>query len=288
MHSPLLGCFLSPDSIVPRPDDPSHGDSLRSQALNRYSYARNSPLVRIDPSGHFDIPSELHDFLAGANYALWSANALITDEATQRALLSYTEPIGESRDYNPAYQLGQLTGNVLAVAQGGVEVGAGAGLAGSGAAACGTGVLCVAGAPALAGGVALAGHGTLVATKGSVQLAEQVTYLQASARELRKNMEAEGVRFGLFDSAHHIVPRNISYGRAAEARRILSDVGIGIDDAVNGVKLPWFRHQTMGLHTRRAVEAVWKRLNKAKGNKEEILQVLGELRDEIESGTFSP
>ncbi|BCX04245.1 MAG: hypothetical protein KatS3mg053_2183 [Candidatus Roseilinea sp.] len=118
-YSPLLARFLSPDSIVPRPDDPSHGDSLRSQALNRYSYARNSPLVRVDPGGHFDIPSELHDFLAGANYALWSANALITDEATQRALLSYTEPIGESRDYNPAYQLGQLTGNVLAVAQGG-------------------------------------------------------------------------------------------------------------------------------------------------------------------------
>ncbi|BCX04395.1 MAG: hypothetical protein KatS3mg053_2333 [Candidatus Roseilinea sp.] len=33
---------------MPRPDDP--------QALNRYAYARNSPLVRIDPSGHLDIP----------------------------------------------------------------------------------------------------------------------------------------------------------------------------------------------------------------------------------------
>jgi hypothetical protein len=33
---------------VPRPDDP--------QSFNRYAYARNSPLVRVDPSGHLDIP----------------------------------------------------------------------------------------------------------------------------------------------------------------------------------------------------------------------------------------
>jgi len=45
-YSPLLGRFLSADTIVPRPDDP--------QAFNRYSYSRNSPLSRIDPTGHAD------------------------------------------------------------------------------------------------------------------------------------------------------------------------------------------------------------------------------------------
>jgi RHS repeat-associated protein len=44
--SPLLGRFLSADSIIPRPGDP--------QSYNRYSYASNSPLTRIDPSGHAD------------------------------------------------------------------------------------------------------------------------------------------------------------------------------------------------------------------------------------------
>jgi hypothetical protein len=44
--SPLLGRFLSADSIVPSPRDP--------QSLDRYAYARNSPLVRVDPSGHAD------------------------------------------------------------------------------------------------------------------------------------------------------------------------------------------------------------------------------------------
>jgi len=45
-YSALLGRFLSSDSVVPRPGD--------SQAYNRYAYARNSPLTRIDPSGHAD------------------------------------------------------------------------------------------------------------------------------------------------------------------------------------------------------------------------------------------
>jgi hypothetical protein len=43
-YSPLLGRFISADSIVPRPGDP--------QSLNRYSYVRNNPLQLTDPSGH--------------------------------------------------------------------------------------------------------------------------------------------------------------------------------------------------------------------------------------------
>ena len=42
---PLLGRFLSPDTLVPQPDDP--------QSFNRYSYVRNNPLRYVDPSGHF-------------------------------------------------------------------------------------------------------------------------------------------------------------------------------------------------------------------------------------------
>ena len=42
--SPLLGRFISADTIVPRPSAP--------QSLNRYSYVENSPLNLVDPSGH--------------------------------------------------------------------------------------------------------------------------------------------------------------------------------------------------------------------------------------------
>jgi RHS repeat-associated protein len=45
-YDPTIGRFISADSVVPQPGVP--------QSLNRYSYVRNSPLTRIDPSGHED------------------------------------------------------------------------------------------------------------------------------------------------------------------------------------------------------------------------------------------
>jgi len=43
-YDPVIGRFISPDSIVQDPFDP--------QMLNRYSYCRNNPLRYIDPDGH--------------------------------------------------------------------------------------------------------------------------------------------------------------------------------------------------------------------------------------------
>jgi RHS repeat-associated protein len=44
LYDPVVGRFVSADSIVPNWYD--------SQALNRYAYARNNPLLFIDPNGH--------------------------------------------------------------------------------------------------------------------------------------------------------------------------------------------------------------------------------------------
>ena len=44
-YDPALGRWLQPDTIVP--------DPLSPQDLNRYTYARNSPLVYIDADGRF-------------------------------------------------------------------------------------------------------------------------------------------------------------------------------------------------------------------------------------------
>ncbi|MFO0701157.1 MAG: LamG-like jellyroll fold domain-containing protein [Nitrospira sp.] len=46
-YDPRLGRFISPDSIVPNLRDP--------QDLNRYTYARNNPMLYTDPSGHCEI-----------------------------------------------------------------------------------------------------------------------------------------------------------------------------------------------------------------------------------------
>lgn len=46
VQDPLIGRFLSPDPFVPDPFD--------GQSFNRYSYVRNNPLTRIDPTGFDD------------------------------------------------------------------------------------------------------------------------------------------------------------------------------------------------------------------------------------------
>ncbi len=44
MYDPIIGRFISPDSLIP--------DVYNPQALNRYSYCLNNPLRYTDPSGH--------------------------------------------------------------------------------------------------------------------------------------------------------------------------------------------------------------------------------------------
>ncbi len=44
LYDPVIGQFITPDSIVLDLFDP--------QTLNRYSYCRNNPLIYVDPSGH--------------------------------------------------------------------------------------------------------------------------------------------------------------------------------------------------------------------------------------------
>ncbi|GEM_PF-3341174 len=43
-YNPVIGRFITPDTIVPYASDP--------QSLNRYSYARNNPINIVDPTGH--------------------------------------------------------------------------------------------------------------------------------------------------------------------------------------------------------------------------------------------
>jgi len=45
LFDPIMGRFITPDTIVPDPYDP--------QTLNRYSYCRNNPLIYVDPTGQF-------------------------------------------------------------------------------------------------------------------------------------------------------------------------------------------------------------------------------------------
>ncbi len=61
VYDPLLGRFMTPDPSVPYPT------SL--QSFNRYSYARNNPLVSTDPSGFDDIGGSSFDFDFGSGFS---------------------------------------------------------------------------------------------------------------------------------------------------------------------------------------------------------------------------
>ena len=66
LYEPVIGRFISADSIVPEPGN--------LQAFNRYSYCVNNPLIYVDPTGHFNIGDFFDDFLSGfvaaATYAV--------------------------------------------------------------------------------------------------------------------------------------------------------------------------------------------------------------------------
>jgi len=57
-YDPLLGRFISADTIVPSPGNP--------QSLNRYSYVNNNPLRYIDPDGHILLEAAIILLLGGA------------------------------------------------------------------------------------------------------------------------------------------------------------------------------------------------------------------------------
>jgi len=44
LYDPVMGRFITPDTIVPDPYNP--------QSLNRYSYCINNPMIYVDPTGH--------------------------------------------------------------------------------------------------------------------------------------------------------------------------------------------------------------------------------------------
>jgi RHS repeat-associated protein len=169
-YDPLLGRFVSADSIVPSAGKP--------QALNRYSYVLNSPLKYQDPTGH-DPWSVIADFAYGF-LAQWRLNqGLLTPQ--QVAALSV------KRDESDASVVGRHVGNVASVAQGVAEMVGGVGLATGGglggAASCPVtvGAGCVVGAEAVIAGSALTAHG---ATVGALGLGQEVSMLGEAANQL--------------------------------------------------------------------------------------------------------
>jgi len=82
-YDPVLGRFISPDTIVPRAGS--------SQALNRYSYVRNAPLQYNDPSGHVETSPDDNGYGAAWCFSEESsAEAAVTQAAWQATIPNFT------------------------------------------------------------------------------------------------------------------------------------------------------------------------------------------------------
>ncbi|MFZ5800782.1 MAG: RHS repeat domain-containing protein, partial [Candidatus Omnitrophota bacterium] len=72
-YFPLIGRFLTPDTIVQAPSDP--------QSLNRYTYCRNNPVNLIDPTGHFGIFSAIFAIVKAITAAVTAVASYVAANA---------------------------------------------------------------------------------------------------------------------------------------------------------------------------------------------------------------
>jgi hypothetical protein len=119
----------------------------------------------------------------------------------------------------------------------------------------------------------------------------EVAQGRASSRALGVSLEASGVLRPAGYAAHHIAAG--ADPRAAIARGVLQQFGIGINDAVNGVFLPANRATQViagetihsKLHTEAYYEAVDKALQKA-NTREEAIGILRDIGQALQSGDY--
>lgn len=113
----------------------------------------------------------------------------------------------------------------------------------------------------------------------------------ASSRVLSDNLEAAGVPRPSGSAAHHMVAGGSSHPSAAQARTILANEGIDINEASNGVFLPKNRSVAAPpvathsiLHTNKYYDTVLNRLQAASpGTHRDVLDII---RSELIAGTF--
>jgi RHS repeat-associated protein len=106
-HDPALARFIQPDPVVPDPTDP--------QSWNRYSFVRNNPINRIDPTGRTDEEAQRRAFGEDAGVSPGGGAIVIGGIPGDARRSSQGDPAvrlppGESADVPPPVQLPGLEG----------------------------------------------------------------------------------------------------------------------------------------------------------------------------------
>jgi RHS repeat-associated protein len=193
LYDPVLGKFISPDSIVPYPDDP--------QTLNRYSYVNNNPLRYVDPEGQFLIEIIVGAVLGAATSAIQGGDV---DDILKGALIgAISGAVGGmvgAEVAGVAYDLG--AGEVGAAVAGGAAGGAAAG--GTNAALTGGNIaqsmLIGAVSGGISGGLGIAVKGSNPIVKGVVQIGSGAL-IGGGAAELTGGDFYQGAMMGALSGA---------------------------------------------------------------------------------------
>ncbi|MCL1981961.1 MAG: AHH domain-containing protein [Clostridiales bacterium] len=112
----------------------------------------------------------------------------------------------------------------------------------------------------------------------------------ADSAKLRENMKAppDGEKPPPYpNAAHHIVAGNDH--EAQDARKVLDDFGIGINDKENGAFLRYTEKGTGTLHSGQHHDAYYRTVNKMlkeANSKEEAIGILGDIKKLLQSGAL--
>ncbi len=217
-------------------------DLSNPQSYNRYSYVLNNPLRYTDPSGHEGWEQTLNDLADSMMAASPVAGGV---EKTTVTIVEDAPKVARVFEESAV----AVVKGVAASSKEAVK------------------------APEAIGGAI---KGTYDAYKAGERATKVVV---SSSRSLGRALEAAGVLRPAGSAAHHIVAGAAPGAQAA--RETLARLGIGINDAANGVFLPAAQHAA--LHTTEYYTAVNKALAQVK-TKDEAIKVLNSIAQQLRAG----
>ena|GEM_PF-2499263 len=152
-YDPVLGRFTQADTLVP--------GNQGVQGFDRYTYANNSPLRYIDPTGH-SIWDVVGAFSTGLVYEFARVNAWMSPQAQEALSVNATE--------SNAMLAGRITADVSSIVVGMGEVAGGIAVGTGGTVvACGT-TLCIGAVATVSVGAVMAAQGSITALAGAAGL----------------------------------------------------------------------------------------------------------------------
>jgi RHS repeat-associated protein len=189
-YDPYLNRWIQPDSIIPN----------GVQGLDRYAYANNNPLRYTDPTGH-NFWDTISDFTGGVVSEVLKANFGFIPQVNEALTANGSE--------TQATTAGRIVGDVINIAIGVVEIGAGltVGTGGTIASCLGTG--CVAAVVTVGAGVVVTANGATVALNGAYALGGNLSLIQgthgfSNSNNLSDHFKKHGAEFGYTNESEYL------------------------------------------------------------------------------------